>query len=453
MKSSEAATMESGERARLGRSSTRLASNLGGTRSGMEPLDPSGRYADGRDVRQDARERAGSPEIITTTGLDTAALLSPPRSVFRNTLPEPKRPRLKIVILGLSITSSWGNGHATTYRGLVRELTARSHDILFLERDTEWYASNRDLPNPPFGRTELYSTLKELKSRFTNAIRDADFVMVGSYVHEGIEIGEWVTRIAKGATAFYDIDTPVTIANLVKGKVDYISPTLIPRYQIYFSFTGGPILRYIEKHFHSPMARPLYCSVDATLYFPEQRELKYNLGYMGTYSDDRQPTLDRLLLEPARRWSEGRFVVAGPQYPRTIRWPRNVKRFTHLSPAKHRAFYNSQRFTLNVTRANMIAAGFSPSVRLFEAAACGTPIISDFWQGIETFFKPEEEILISNSPDETLIYLEEISEINRRRIGYRARERVLAKHTARHRAMELEQYALEILKPTLTQSV
>jgi spore maturation protein CgeB len=354
--------------------------------------------------------------------------------------------KLKIVILGLSITSSWGNGHATTYRGLVRELCARGHDVLFLERDVEWYAANRDLPNPPYGRTELYSSVRELKTRFAGEIRAADFVIVGSYVQEGIEIGEWVTHIAEGATAFYDIDTPVTMARLIKGGVDYVSAALIGRYQMYLSFTGGPLLDYIESHYGSPMARPLYCSVDATIYFPEERELKWDLGYMGTYSDDRQPTLENLLLEPARRMNKGRFVVAGPQYPRSIRWPKNVKRFTHLPPGKHRGFYNSQRFTLNVTRANMIAAGYSPSVRLFEAAACGTPIISDFWEGIDHFFKPGEEILISRSADETLIYLQEIAESERRRIGSRARERVLSEHTARHRALELENYAREVLK-------
>lgn len=380
--------------------------------------------------------------------LDSTALLSPPHSLLGYRPPEPIRPKLKIVILGLSITSSWGNGHASTYRGLVRELTRRGHEVLFLERDTEWYAANRDLPEPPYGRTELYSSVKELKQKFAPDVRGADFVIVGSYVPEGIVIGEWVTRVAQGVTAFYDIDTPVTMANLIKGSVDYLSAALIPRYQLYLSFTGGPLLHYIEKHYGSPKARPLYCSVDANQYFPEELPNKWDLGYMGTYSDDRQRPLDRLLLEPARRWAEGRFTVAGPQYPRSIRWPHNVRRFTHVPPGKHRAFYNSQRFTLNITRASMIAAGFSPSVRLFEAAACGTPIISDFWQGIETFFKPDEEILISHSPDETLIYLEEISELDRRRIGYRARERVLAKHTARHRAAELENYVLEILKPS-----
>jgi spore maturation protein CgeB len=376
----------------------------------------------------------------------SARRATPARGVAPPAAPEKTSSRLKIVILGLSITSSWGNGHATTYRGLCRELAARGHDILFLERDAEWYAANRDLPNPPYARTELYQDLAELKRRFASQIHDADFVIVGSYVPDGIAVGEWVAGIAEGATAFYDIDTPVTIANLVKGRSDYISAGLIPRYHIYLSFTGGPILKFLEEQYGSPMARPLYCSVDATLYFPEQRELKWDLGYMGTYSDDRQPVLERLLLEPAREWHAGRFVVAGPQYPRSLRWPKNVKRFTHLSPARHRSFYNSQRFTLNVTRASMVAAGYSPSVRLFEAAACGTPIISDWWEGLDTFFEPDTEIFVSRSGAQTLEYLRDLPEPERRRAGYRAREVVLARHTARQRALELENYAREVLK-------
>jgi spore maturation protein CgeB len=359
------------------------------------------------------------------------------------------RPKLKIVIIGLSITSSWGNGHATTYRGVVRELEARGHDILFLERDQEWYASNRDLPKPPYCRTALYDSAKELKDRFAGDIRNADLVIVGSYVQEGALIGDWVTRTAEGATAFYDIDTPVTMANLARGDLDYLSAALVPRYQMYLSFTGGPMLRHIERHFGSPMARPLYCSVDTTLYYPEAKEVKWDFGYMGTYSDDRQPALDELLLEPARRWGKGRFTVAGPQYPKRFRWPSNVQRFTHLSPSKHRAFYNAQRFTLNVTRADMVEAGYSPSVRLFEAAACGTPIISDDWEGLETFFTPNTEILISRSAEESLHYLLHVPEQERQRLGAAARHRVLTAHTAKHRALELEGYALEILQPTV----
>ncbi|HKG20922.1 MAG TPA: glycosyltransferase, partial [Blastocatellia bacterium] len=257
------------------------------------------------------------------------------------TEPRPRAPEsrpLRIVILGLSITSSWGNGHATTYRGLVRELVRRGHSVLFLERDAEWYASNRDLPSPGYCRTELYTGLDELRDRFAKEIHDADFVMVGSYVPEGIAIGRWVTADARGATAFYDIDTPVTLSLLERGDSDYIDAGLIPRYDVYLSFTGGPTLERIERRYGSPMARPLYCSVDPELYFSEEREPRWDLGYMGTYSDDRQPALDRLLIEPARRWAKGRFLVVGPLYPERIEWPPNVDRIVHLSPVEHRAF-------------------------------------------------------------------------------------------------------------------
>jgi spore maturation protein CgeB len=356
-----------------------------------------------------------------------------------------KPPELRIVILGLSITSSWGNGHATTYRGLVRELTARGHHVLFLERDVPWYASNRDLPQPQHGRTALYLELPELKRRFAKEVEEADMVIVGSYVPDGVEVGKWVIQTAGGLTAFYDIDTPVTLAKLARGEVDYLSPDLIREYQLYLSFTGGPILERLEREYGSPMARALYCSVDPDLYYPEVRPSRWDLGYMGTFSEDRQPALTRFLIDTAQAWPEGRFVVAGPQYPKSIRWPRNVHRIQHLPPARHRGFYNAQHFTLNLTRADMIAAGFSPSVRLFEAAACGAPIISDQWDGLETLFQPGQEILIARTGQEVVQWVRDMPSWERVALGARARRRVLAEHTAAHRAAELEGYALELL--------
>jgi spore maturation protein CgeB len=346
--------------------------------------------------------------------------------------------KLNVVILGLSITSSWGNGHATTYRGLVREFAARGHRVTFLERDVPWYANQRDLPNPPYCRLELYASLEDLQDRFADEVRKADAVIVGSYVPEGVSVGEWVTDIAEGVTGFYDIDTPVTLAKLAREDYEYLSPALIAKYDRYFSFTGGPTLRRLEREYGSPRAVPLYCSFDPSLYFPEEQTPKWDLGYMGTYSDDRQPTLDTLLVQPAQQWAEGQFVVAGPQYPAHIQWPANVARIEHLPPSEHRAFYNAQRFTLNVTRDDMIRAGYSPSVRLFEAAACGTPIISDYWDGLDTVFEIGREILVARSPEESLRFLRETPEDERQRIGERARRRVLAEHTAAHRAEELE---------------
>jgi spore maturation protein CgeB len=354
-------------------------------------------------------------------------------------------PGLHIVILGLSITSSWGNGHATTYRGLVRGLAARGHDVLFLERDAEWYAANRDLPRPPHGRTVLYHSLGELKRRFTAHVRDADLVIVGSYVPDGARVGEWVTRVAHGVAAFYDIDTPVTLAHLARGEADYLTRALVPRYHLYLSFTGGPTLERLEQEFGAQAARALYCSVDPATYRPEPAPARYDLGYMGTYSADRQRGLTHLLMEPARLWWEGRFAVAGPQYPASIRWPANVRRIEHLSPALHRGFYNAQRFTLNITRADMIAAGFSPSVRLFEAAACGTPIVSDAWDGIDEVLTPGREVLLARSAADVLAYVRDLPDEERLAIGARARARILAEHTAAHRAEELEGYVLGLL--------
>jgi len=347
---------------------------------------------------------------------------------------------LQIIILGLSITSSWGNGHATTYRALVRALERRGHQVLFLERDVPWYAANRDLPRPPYGRTLLYQDLAELKRRFRAEIQAADLVIVGSYVPEGVAVGEWVTQRAQGIPAFYDIDTPVTLAKLERGDYEYLTPELIARYQLYFSFTGGPVLAHVEQAYGSPAARPLYCSVDPEFYYPEQGETQWTLGYMGTYSADRQPGLEALLLTPARRASHLRFVVAGPNYPTEMASPPNVTRIDHLPPDQHRAFYNAQAFALNLTRADMIKAGYSPSVRLFEAAACGTPIISDYWAGLETFFALGSEILVARSADEVLGYLQELTIEERQSIGRRARATVLNSHTAAHRAQQLETY-------------
>jgi spore maturation protein CgeB len=358
-------------------------------------------------------------------------------------MPLSQPPRLRIVVLGLSITSSWGNGHATTYRSLLRALSALGHDVSFLERDLPWYADNRDLPSPPYARVGLYADPSELKDRYGSEIRDADLVIVGSYVPDGVEIASWVVQHAQGVSAFYDIDTPVTLAELAAGRELYVSRALIPRFALYLSFSGGHVLDRVQRELGARRARALYCSVDPEHYAPQPSAAVWQLGYMGTYSADRQPALEELLLAPARQRPELKFAVVGPQYPETIDWPDNVTRIAHLAPRQHRAFYNRQRFTLNLTRAQMRAVGYSPSVRLFEAAACGATIISDDWLGIDEFFTPERELLIARRGEDTLRWLRELSEAERCAIGKRARARVLAAHTAEHRARELLAYVAE----------
>ncbi|MHB0858844.1 MAG: CgeB family protein [Anaerolineae bacterium] len=302
------------------------------------------------------------------------------------------------------------------------------------------------MPEPPWGRTELYASLSDLQEHFLGPVREADLVVVGSFVPEGVAVGKWVTDAARGVTAFYDIDTPVTLAKLDRGDEEYLAPWLIPRYGLYLSFTGGPTLNRLAHSYGARNPRALYCAVDPTLYYPEQRAARWDLSYMGTFSPDRQPALEELMLRAAVEWPSGRFVVAGPQYPESMRWPANVERIYHLAPAHHRDFYTASRFTLNITRSDMVAAGYSPSVRLFEAGACATPVISDYWHGLESFFHVGDEIMVSRSAEDTLRILRTMPEDERVALGSRARQRVLAEHTAAHRAAQLESHALALLQ-------
>ena len=345
---------------------------------------------------------------------------------------------MRLVFIGLSLSSAWGNGHATTYRALLRGLAARGHELLFLERDQPWYAANRDLPEPDFCRLELYQSPVDLMA-FTLDVAAADAVIVGSYVHQGSEVIDWLASCRrKGLLCFYDIDTPVTLAQLATGGAEYLLPRNIPAFDIYLSFTGGPTLRFLRDQYDARQTAALYCSVDADRHRPTGIERRWELGYLGTYSADRQPVLERLLVQPARMAPERRFVVAGPQYPATINWPANVERIEHVPPAEHPDFYSACAWTLNVTRRDMVQAGWSSSVRLFEATACGTPVLSDPWAGIEDVLRPNHELMIVNDANEVLAALR-MAEPRRAAIATAGREWTLQNHTGERRAAELEQ--------------
>ena len=346
----------------------------------------------------------------------------------------------EIIFIGLSITSSWGNGHATTYRSLIRGLHRRGHRVLFLEQDQPWYASNRDAPILPYCHSRLYADIDELRARYTPRLRSAAAVIVGSYVHQGREVCDWVLENAGGVKAFYDIDTPITLSRLQNDTCEYLRASQVPQFDLMLSFTGGPTLQRLEDEFGARCARALYCSVDVDQHRPAASKKDLELGYLGTYSADRQPPLEELLNEPARRLPKRRFAVVGAQYPADLVWPKNVQRVDHMAPDQHAMFYSRQRFTLNLTRADLRKAGYSPSVRLFEAAACGTPIISDDWVGLSEVLEPGQEILIAHTADDVTSYLESLSDTETRDIADAARDRVCAEHSSAHRAAELESY-------------
>ena len=348
---------------------------------------------------------------------------------------------MKVVIFGLSITSSWGNGHATTFRALARALHARGHRIVFFEKDVEWYASNRDLPSPEFCELKLYTNWNEILPDVRRELASADVAMVGSYCPDGVAATQAMLDSKTPVRTFYDIDTPITVASLREsGATDYIRAEQLPGLDVYFSFTGGPILNEIEKRFGVRRTAPLYCSFDPELYRAHPRSVRFQcaMSYMGTYAPDRQPKLEQLLCGTAGLLPDERFIVAGPQYPRGTPWPPNVRRIVHLNPRWHAHLYSSSRLTLNITRRDMVMAGYSPSVRLFEAAACGAAIASDNWPGLDSFFEPGREILLPSSAEDIAGYLGGMDEAELRAIGMAVQARVMAAHTSQQRAIEFE---------------
>ncbi|HET9099724.1 MAG TPA: glycosyltransferase [Acidobacteriaceae bacterium] len=353
---------------------------------------------------------------------------------------------MKIVVYGLTITSSWGNGHATTYRALLSALAGRHHRIEFIEKDVEWYRSNRDLPNPEFCSVHLYDSWESSAGALLELSEDADAIIIGSYFPDAVAATSRLLEQARCPVLFYDIDTPITLQRLrSEGVTEYLNPALIPSYAAYLSFTGGPALRELEQNFGALRAIPFFCSVDPDLYrpLPVREEFRCDLSYLGTYAKDRQPKLERLLDGAASLLPQKDFLVAGSQYPEPISWSPNVRRIIHVSPPDHPAFFSSSRFTLNLTREAMVSAGYSPSVRLFEASACGAAIVSDSWPGLDEFLTPGEEILLPTDAADVIDILEHVSDAERNRIGGRARERILAEHTAGHRAVEFERIIAE----------
>jgi spore maturation protein CgeB len=349
---------------------------------------------------------------------------------------------MKLVVFGLTVSSAWGNGHATTYRALLSAFRRRGHEVVFYEWNAPWYrGEHRDLPAPDFCKLVLYERWERSRERAVREARDADAVIVGSYVDRGPEVIDALLEDGVEQLFYYDIDTPVTVGLLAADRCAYLRRDQVPCFRRYLSFTGGPFLeRVVEGELGAREARPLYCSVDGARHRPAAADGRYraDLAYLGTYAPDRQEGLERFLLEPARRRPDRRFLVGGPQYPDTAAWPRTVRHVEHVAPMHHAAFYGTPRWQLNLTRADMRAAGWSPSVRLFEAAACGAAMMSDRWDGIDELFEPGREILLPGSTEEVLTLLDEVHDDDRRSIGAAARERVLREHSCERRAEQLE---------------
>ena len=348
---------------------------------------------------------------------------------------------MHIVIFGLTISSSWGNGHATLWRSLVRAMVARKHTVSFYERDVSYYAGARDLNELPRGADLfLYSALEDILDQAKRDLDHADLALYTSFCPDGPAAAELILASRAALRAFYDLDTPVTLDALRLGTpVDYLPANGLADFDLVFSYTGGRALNELESRLGARVALPLYGSVDPANHHPvlPLEDLRASLSYLGTYAADRQPTLARLFLEPAAQLPNHRFLIGGAQYPQDFPWQPNIFFLRHVAPDLHPAFFSSSRATLNVTRAVMAAYGYCPSGRLFEAAACGVPLLTDTWDGLFSFFKPGEEILPVSSAQHVVDALS-LSDAELKQIAHAARERTLSRYTGDCRVQELE---------------
>lgn len=345
---------------------------------------------------------------------------------------------MKIVIFGLSISSSWGNGHATLWRGLYRALIQRGHVVRFFERDVPWYAGARDW-SAEDGGLVLYSDWPSVRARAQRELRDADAAIVTSYCPDALTARDLLLESSRPLRVFYDLDTPVTLDRLqAREPVPWLDARGLCDYDLALSYAGGPALDALRETLGAPRAAALYGHVDPQVHRPATPKEHYrsDLCWIGTYAADRQPALEELFVRVARARPRRRFAIAGAQYPRDFPWSENVWFVRHLPPDEHASFLCSARLVLNVTRAAMARMGWCPSGRLFEAAACGTAVLSDDCPGLSSFYKPDEEILLARSTQDALDALE-LSDSELQRIGQAARERTLAEHTSAHRAREL----------------
>jgi spore maturation protein CgeB len=346
---------------------------------------------------------------------------------------------MRILVFGLTITSSWGNGHATLWRGLVRALTQAGFRVGFFERDVPYYAGSRDLTEIPGGDLYLYGDWQDVRERARRELAGADVAIVTSYCPDAIAATELIAEEQPPVSVFYDMDTPVTLSRLAQGKdTGYIGPQGLSDFDLVLSFTGGGALTELQERLGARRVSPFYGHVDPDVHRPTGAAEHYraDLSYLGTFAQDRQAALEALFLAPAGRTPERRFLIGGTQYPADFPWHPNLYFVRHLPPSEHPAFFSSSRLTLNITRAAMRKMGWCPSGRLFEAAACGVPVISDTWDGIETFYAPGREVLLAETAQDVLQALD-MDDAQLRRIGTAARERTLAEHTSAHRAREL----------------
>ena len=349
---------------------------------------------------------------------------------------------LSIAFFGSSLVSAYWNGAATYYRGIIRALAERGHQVTFYEPDAYERQAHRDIPDPPWARVVVYSAEGEDEvRRCLEAARRADLVVKASGVgvFDPLLEAEVLELKAPGrAVAFWDVDAPATLARV---KADPRDPfrALIPRYDLVLTYGGGPPVVSAYEALGARACVPVYNALDPETHHPVEPDGRFegDLGFLGNRLPDREARVEQFFLGVAAERPEQRFVLGGAGWDDKPK-PANVRYVGHVYTADHNAFNCSSGAVLNVNRDNMAETGFSPPTRVFEAAGAGACIITDAWVVIETFIEPDHEVLVAKDGRGVAEHLGRLTPERRRALGEAARRRVLAEHTYEHRAHQLE---------------
>ncbi len=353
---------------------------------------------------------------------------------------------LDLVIIGRSILSSYSNPAADLYRGLINELAHHGHRTTFLEPYDFAGIAHRDMLRSPYCEVWTYGDIDTLFEEYLPAIQSADVVMLGTGLAETNRIADWICQEARGLTIYYDTDLGQTAANLADGctHCNSLSRESIRSFHLYLSTTGGGALEALAAEYEIRCARPLYESIDPFSYYRMDMDKTYDLGFMGNFRRDRRELLDALLLGPARTTPNRQFVLAGDNYPRSLKWPQNLTYLEHLPGTNHVDFYNRQSCNLILGRTDRKLLGYTPSRQLLAAAACGVPILTQDWSGLDSFFADKQDVFCVEDERDVLDILYGTDDSVRRKVGNAARQRVLAEHTTAQRAQQLLSYWDEV---------
>lgn len=356
---------------------------------------------------------------------------------------------MRIAFFGSSILSSYWNGAATYYRGLLRSLADLGYEITFYEPDAYERQQHRDVEELPWARSIVYSgeDVKAVEKCLDDA-READIVVKASGVGVFDELLE--KRIAalddEQIKIFWDVDAPATLDRVLSDENDSFHAS-IGQYDVIFTYGGGDRVVHTYRSLGARSCIPIYNAVDTHSHYPvsADADLVCSLAFQGNRLPDREARVDEFFFRPAKEIPELSFILGGSGWNDKAK-PANVRYIGHVGTQLHNAFNSSAKFVLNINRHSMASYGFSPPTRVFEAAASEACLISDEWEGIDLFLEPGREILIAQDGAQVAEMMRTVSDERAKQIGEAARRRVLTEHTYQQRAVQVDAVLKDIAK-------